>query len=152
VDAFLMSSGFLGTKGTLGPDLTLVLSIVAAVLLTVGVVWARRRSYQAHRWIQTTAVCLNAVLVIVWMVRSFRLYVLPDFPADLSHGSYALTTVHAVAGLIGVILGVFIVIRGNQLMASGRSLAPYRTAMRTAYLVYMAVTVLGVVLYVVLYG
>lgn len=152
MDAFLTSSGFLGTKGTMGPDLTLVLSLIAAVLLTVGVVWARRRSYQAHRWVQTTAVCLNAVLVLVWMVRSFRLYVVPGFPGDLSHGSYALTTIHAVVGLIGVILGVVLVVRGNQLMASGRSLAAYRTAMRAAYVLYMAGTVLGVVLYVVLYG
>lgn len=152
MDAFLTSSGFLGTKGTLGPDLTLVLSLAAAVLLTLGVFWARRRSYQAHRWVQTAAVCLNALLVIVWMVRSFRWYVLPGFPADLSHGSYALTTIHAVAGLIGVVLGVFLVVRGNLSMASGRSLARYRTAMRAAYVLYMAGTVLGVVLYVVLYG
>jgi uncharacterized membrane protein YozB (DUF420 family) len=152
VDAFLLSSGFLGTKGTLGPDLTLVLSLVAAVLLTVGVVLARRQSFGAHRWVQTAAVCVNAVLVIVWMIRSFRLYVLPGFPGNLNNGTYALTTVHAVVGLIGVVLGVFLVIRGNQLMATGRSLAGYKTAMRVAYLVYMAGTVLGVVLYVVLYG
>ncbi len=97
---------------------------------------------------QTAAVCVNAVLVVVWMIRSFRLYVLPGFPGNLDNGTYALTTVHAVVGLIGVVLGVFLVIRGNQLMASGRSLARYKTAMRVAYLVYMAGTVLGVVLYV----
>ena len=152
MDAILFGHGFLGTKGTLGPDLTLVLSLVAAVLLTVGVVLARRRSYSGHRWVQTAAVCLNAVLVIVWMIRSFRLYVLPGFPSDLSNGTYAFTTVHAVVGLIGVVLGVYLVIRGNQLMASGRSLAGYKTAMRVAYLVYIAGTVLGVVLYVILYG
>jgi uncharacterized membrane protein YozB (DUF420 family) len=152
MDAFLFSHGFLGTNGTLGPDLTLVLSLVAAVLLTAGVVLVRRGSYGGHRWVQTAAVCLNAVLVIVWMVRSFRLYVLPGFPGDLSNGTFALTTVHAVVGLIGVVLGVFLVIRCNQLMASGRSLARYKAAMRVAYLVYMAGTVLGVVLYVVLFG
>lgn len=152
MDAFLTSSGFLGTGGTLGPDLTLVLSLVAAVLLTVGVVWARRRDYEAHRWVQTSAVCLNAVLVVVWMVRSFWWYVLPDFPGNLERGSYALTTVHAVVGLAGLVLGIVLVIRGNQLMAAGRSLATYKTAMRAAYLAYMAGTVLGVVLYVVLYG
>ena len=152
MDAFLLSHGFLGTKGTLGPDLTLALSLVAAVLLTIGVVLARRKRYGAHRWVQTAAVCLNAVLVIVWMIRSFRLYVLPGFPGDLSNGTYAFTTVHAAVGLVGVVLGVFLAIRGNQLMASGRSLARTKPAMRVAYLVYMAGTVLGVVLYVVLYG
>ena len=62
--------------------------------------------------------------------------------------SYALTTVHAVVGLVGVVLGVFLVIRGNQLMARGASLAGYRTAMRAAYVLYMLGDVLGVVLYV----
>jgi uncharacterized membrane protein YozB (DUF420 family) len=152
MDAFLLSHGFLGTKGTLGPDLTLVLSLVAVVMLTVGVVLARRRSYEAHRWVQTAAVCVNAVLVVVWMIRSLRLYVLPGFPADLNHGSYALATAHAVVGTIGMVIGVFLIIRANQLMASRRSLARYKTPMRVAYLVYVTAFAMGVVLYFVTYG
>lgn len=45
----LHQHGFLGTRASLGADLALLLSIGAVVLLTVGVVLARRGRYGAHR-------------------------------------------------------------------------------------------------------
>ena len=65
--AYLDGAGFLGAEGSMGADLTLVAMLVAFVLLTAGVVLARARRYAAHRWMQTAAVILNAVPVVVWM-------------------------------------------------------------------------------------
>ena len=115
-------------------------------------VLAKSRRYEAHRWVQTSAVVLNAVPVIVWMIRSFRLFVLPGLPGNLSKSIDALTTVHAVTGLIGVVLGLFIVIRANQLTARGQSLSRYKNAMRAAYVVYLLATALGVWVYIAIYG
>ena len=39
--AYLDGAGFLGTKGSMGADLTLVVMLAAFVLLTAGVVLAR---------------------------------------------------------------------------------------------------------------
>ena len=150
--AFLDGTGFLGTNGSIGADLALVVMIVAFVMLTVGVVLARTKRYAAHRWVQTAAVILNAIPVVVWMIRSYWLYVRPDLPGNLSKSIDALTTVHAVAGLIGVVLGLFVVIRANQLTARGESVARYKNWMRAAYVVYLLATVLGVWVYVKLYG
>ena len=149
--AFLQGSGFLGTHGSLGSDLSLVAMLVAAAMLTVGWRLAVARRYAAHRWVQTVAVCLNLVPVAVWMIRYFVLYVIPSLPADLGKETYAVTTIHAVVGAIGVVLGVFLVIRANQLEATGRSLSAYRTPMRLAYLVYMLGTALGVAVYYLVY-
>ena len=60
------------------------------------------------------------------MIRSYWLYVRPDLPGNLSKSIDALTTVHAVAGLVGVVLGLFVVIRANQLTARGESVARYK--------------------------
>jgi uncharacterized membrane protein YozB (DUF420 family) len=139
-------------RGGQSDDLSLVIVIVAFAMLTLGVVLARAKHYGAHRWVQTSAVALNAVPVVFWMIRSFRLFVLPGLPGNLSKSIDALTTVHAVTGLIGVVLGVFIVIRANQLAAKGRSLRRYKNHMRTAYVVYLVGTALGVWVYVALYG
>jgi uncharacterized membrane protein YozB (DUF420 family) len=150
--AYLDGAGFLRPHSSIGADLSLVIIIAAFVMLTIGVVLAKSKRYEAHRWMQTIAVALNAVPVVFWMIRSFRLFVLPGLPGNLSKSIDALTTVHAVTGLIGVVLGVFVVVRANQLAAKGKSLRRYKNAMRTAYVVYLLGTVLGVWVYVALYG
>jgi len=149
---FLDGAGFITSRSSTGADLSLLISIAAAVILTIGVVLAKSKRYEAHRWVQTGAVLLNAVPAIVWMIRSFRLYILPDLPGNLGRSVDALTTVHAVAGLIGVVIGLFVMIRANQLAAKGRSLSRYKTPMRIAYVVYLLATVLGVWVYFAIYG
>ncbi len=62
--------------------------------------------------------------VIFWMIRSFRLFILPDLPGNLSESVDALTTVHAVAGLIGMVIGLFVMIRANQLDGKGSKPEP----------------------------
>jgi len=150
--AYLDGAGFLGTNGSVGADLSLLVTLVAFVMLTVGVVLARTKRYAAHRWVQTAAGCLNAIPVVVWMIRSYWLYVRPDLPGNLSTSIDAVTTVHAVTGLVGVVLGLFVVIRANQLEARGESLARYRNWMRVAYIVYLLGTALGVWVYLAIYG
>ena len=150
--AYLDGAGFLNTNGSVGADLALVVILVAFVMLTIGVVLARTGRYTAHRWVQTVAVILNAIPVVVWMVRSYWLYVRPDLPGNLSRSVDALTTAHAVAGLVGVVLGLFVVVRAGQLTARGESVGRYKNWMRAAYVVYLLATVLGVWVYVTLYG
>jgi len=150
--AYLDGAGFLTSHSSNGADLSLIITLLAAVLLTVGVVLAKSKRYDAHRWVQTAAVVLNAVPVVFWMIRSFRLYILPDLPGNLSKSVDAITTVHAVAGLIGMVLGLFVMIRANQLAARGESLSRYKNLMRTAYVVYLIATALGIWVYIALYG
>jgi len=150
--AYLGGDGFITSKSSIGADLSLVVMVVAVVVLTVGVVFARSRRYTAHRWTQTAAASLIAIPVVAWMIRSFWLYIAPGLPGNLSKGPDALAAVHALTGAIGVALGVFIVIRASQLEARGESLSKYKTAMRIAYCVYLLAAALGVWLYVVTYG
>ena len=67
--AYLGGAGFLRPHSSIGADLSIVVMIAAFVMLTIGVVLARSRRYRAHRWVQTSAVVLNAVPVVVWMIR-----------------------------------------------------------------------------------
>jgi uncharacterized membrane protein YozB (DUF420 family) len=149
---YLDGAGFITAKSSMGADLSLIISIAAFVMLTVGVVLAKSKRYDAHRWVQTAAVVLNAVPVVFWMIRSFRLFILPDLPGNLSESVNALTTVHAVAGLIGMVIGVFVMIRANQLTAKGEDLSRYMNLMRVAYVVYLLATALGVWVYIAIYG
>ena len=102
------------TKAPAGAVVSLILILASAVLFTIGWRLAVRRRYRVHRRVQTVAVCLNAVVVLVWMIRSLRLNVIPELPDKLGETSYAVATVHAVVGIIGLVLGVWVV-----LVASG---------------------------------
>lgn len=147
----LQGHGFLGTSGTLGADVSLVLSLLAAVLFTIGWRLAVSRRYATHRWVMTVAACLNAVLVIAWMIRSFVLYILPGIPGSFGTGSYAVSTVHAVIGVFGLLLGLFVVLRGNDLVPRSLRFSDYKLFMRWSYVLYMLGTVLGVIVYYVVY-
>ena len=147
----LQGSGFLAGNGTLGADISLVVSALAAVLFTVGWRLAVRKRYEAHRWVQTAAACLNAVLVLVWMIRSFVLYILPGIPGSFGTGSYAVSTVHAVVGALGMVLGLFVVLRGNELVPRGLRFSNYKLFMRSSYVLYMLGTLTGVIVYYVVY-
>jgi uncharacterized membrane protein YozB (DUF420 family) len=149
---YLDGAGFITAKSSMGADLSLIIALAAFVMLTVGVVLAKSKRYDAHRWVQTAAVVLNAVPVVFWMIRSFRLFILPDLPGNLSKSVDAITTVHAVAGLIGMVIGLFVMIRANQLAAGGESLSRYKNLMRVAYVVYLIATALGIWVYIAIYG
>ena len=148
---FLQGAGFLGGNGALGADVSLVVSLLAAALLTIGWRLAARKRFEAHRWVQTAAACLNAVLVLAWMVRSFVVYILPGIPGSFGHGSYAVSTVHAVVGALGMVLGLFVVLRGNELVPRGLRFSNYKLFMRWSYALYMLGTLTGVIVYYVVY-
>jgi uncharacterized membrane protein YozB (DUF420 family) len=121
-------------------------------MLTIGWRLAVRRRYQAHRWVQTTAVVLNAVVVVVWMIRSLVVNVLPGIPAKLGEKAYALATLHGVVGVLGLVLGVFVVLRGNELVSRRLRFTDYKRFMRVSYGLYLLGTLTGVILFVVAYG
>ncbi len=149
---FLQGQGFFGNHAPRGSDISLIVMLAAAVMFTIGWGLVRRGRVQAHRWVQTAAVCLNASLVILWMIRFFYLYVAPALPGDLTKKTYAVTTVHAAVGAVGLVLGVFVALRGNELVPRALKFRDYKPWMRTSYAVYMLATALGVAVYFIVYG
>ena len=144
---FINGPGFLGTHAPFISDLTLILILITAILFTIGWQLARHKHFEAHRWVQTSSATLNAVVVLVVMVRSFVLHILPGIPGKLLQGDYAVTTVHALVGATGLLSGIFVVLRGNGLVPQALRFKKYKPFMRTAYALYMAATLLGVIVY-----
>ncbi len=145
---WLTGPGFLRTGAPLYSDLSLLLILLTAGLFTWGWRLAARREFDSHRWVQTTAATLNTLVVLSVMVASFVRYILPGVPGKLLEGSYGVTTVHALVGAVGVVLGVLVVVRANQRIPKRLPLKNTRQSMRVSYALYMASTLLGVVVYV----
>ena len=144
---FLNQPGFLGTQAKLLSDLSLILILLTAILFTIGWQLARHKHYEAHRWVQTVTACLNALVVITVMINSYITHILPGIPGKLQQGDYAVTTVHAIVGMIGLLLGIFVVLRANQLVPKSLRFKKYKPFMRTSYALYMTATFLGVIVY-----
>ena len=126
---FLHAPGFLGTNAHFAADMTLVLSILVALIFTFGAYLAKRaqgierrfpagdtrltqatRLFARHRWIQTLGAVTNIILVLWLMILPYRDFVLRDTGGPRVSTFYVITTVHAVVGLFAfaaVILTVF---------------------------------------------
>jgi uncharacterized membrane protein YozB (DUF420 family) len=145
----LHKPGFFGTSANFAADMTLLLILVTAVLFTWGSILARRNSYLTHRWVQSFAVTLNAIMVLWMMILPFRDFVAPGLPARIAEGFFAVTTVHAGVGATALIFGVFVALRGNGLVPSFLQFDNYKGFMRVAYGLYMLATLLGIIVYIV---
>jgi uncharacterized membrane protein YozB (DUF420 family) len=143
--------GFLGTRAFFLADLSLTLILLSAVLFTIGVALARRKQFTAHRWMQTSAAAVNAVAVLWVMLGSFFGYTLPDVPLKFANPTVRVTTAHAAVGMIGFLLGVFVVLRGNGLVPRALRFKNYKLFMRISYALYMLATLGGVMVYLVTY-
>jgi uncharacterized membrane protein YozB (DUF420 family) len=124
------------------------LILFAAILFTIGWQLARHKHYEIHRWVQTVAASINAIVVLGVMINSFVTHILPGIPGKLLEGDFGVTTVHAVIGSIGLLLGVFIVLRGNELVPKALRFNNYKLFMRTSYTLYMLATFIGVIVYI----
>lgn len=143
----LHQPGFLGTSANFATDITLILMISIAALFTLGFYLARRRRYEAHRWVQTSAVLLNLALVLWMMILPFRDFVVRDQGGPRPGVFYVITGLHALFGLVAVPFGVFVMLRGNELVPRALKFRNYKRFMRTAYALYIGTTLLGILVY-----
>ncbi len=148
---FYLWPGFLGTRATFGPDLTLVLILVSSTLFTIGWQLAVHKYYDIHRWVQTSAAIINASVVLVVMLGSFLGFTLRKIPSQLAEPPIWVTVVHACVGTITFLLGIFVVLRANKLVPQAMRFKNYKLFMRTSYALYMLTTLIGVAVYIVAY-
>jgi hypothetical protein len=108
---------------------------------------ALRGRYNTHRWIQTSAVVLNVILVLWFMILPYRDFIAPGIPEQLDERFYWVTTLHAFVGFFAFTLGTFVVLRANGLMIERLKFRNYKLFMRTSYGLYMITTLLGIWVY-----
>ncbi|MBT3315019.1 MAG: hypothetical protein HN390_10440 [Anaerolineae bacterium] len=147
MDEILHQPGFFGTSANFAADFTLVMMILIASLFTVGVVLAVKKKYDTHRWVQTAAAILNAIMVLWMMVLPYRDFVAPGIPAQLAERFHAITTLHAFVGFFALTFGLFVTLRGNGLVPKALKFKNYKAFMRVAYGLYMLTTILGIWVY-----
>jgi uncharacterized membrane protein YozB (DUF420 family) len=147
MNELLHRPGFLGTNANFGADATLLVMIFLAALFSLGFYLARQRKYRAHRWVQTSAATLNLIMVLWLMILPFRDFVIRAGAGPQPSIFFIASGIHALVGLFGVGFGAFVVLRANGLMPPALRFRNYKPFMRTAYGLYMAATLLGILVY-----
>lgn len=145
----LHSPGFLGTNANYGADMTLVLSILVALIFTVGFYVARQEKFVWHGRIQTFGALVNLTLVLWLMILPFRDFVLRDQGGPRPAYFHTVTIFHALLGTAALLFGNFVVLRGHNLVPKVLKFKNYKPFMRTAYTLYIVQTLLGVGVYLV---
>ena len=166
MDGLLHADGFLGTSANFAADMTLVMSIVVALCFTFGAVLAKKaqrlealggkgspeydqagKLFTQHKWIQTLGVVVNIILVLWLMILPYRDFILRDLGGPRVSTFYAITTAHAVVGLFAYVIGIYVVLRGHNIMIPALKFDNYKPWMRGAYFLYMLTTLLGIWVY-----
>lgn len=144
----LHSDGFFGTAANFAADMTLLLSMIVALLFSIGFYLARKEKYGAHKWIQTSGAVLNIILVLWLMILPYRDFIVRDRGGPRESVFYSVTMLHAAVGFFAFIFGNFVVLRGHGLMPKKLKFNNYKPYMRTAYGLYITTTLLGIWVYV----
>ncbi|TAK14198.1 MAG: hypothetical protein EPO32_02445 [Anaerolineae bacterium] len=140
----LHSPGFLGTNANFAADMTLVMSILVALIFTTGYWLALKGKYDIHKWVQTTGAVLNVILVFWLMLLPYRDFIVRDSGGPRDSVFYYVTTIHATVGFFAFVFGNFVVLRGHKLVPEKLRFNKYKPYMRTAYALYITTTLLGV--------
>jgi uncharacterized membrane protein YozB (DUF420 family) len=143
-----VSDSFLGTAATRNVDIVLLLEIGMGLALLAGAVLARKRRFRAHAWCQTAIVLLNAAIIILVMLPSFRLQVAPKIPLKLGKTYYALATAHGALGAVAECAALYILLAaGTKLLPEKLRITRYKVWMRTVLVGWWIVLLLGLATY-----
>ena len=143
-----MNEGFLGTAAARHTDVVLLLEIGMGLGLLAGAVFARMRKFRAHALCQAAIVLLNAAVIVLVMLPSFRIQVSPRIPGKLGKSYYALATAHGALGSVVECGGLYILLAaGTKLLPEKLRITRYKLWMRTVLAGWWAVLLLGLATY-----
>lgn len=109
----MKGEGFLGTGASLGADIALVAYILVLIpAMLLGFVFARRKMFVPHhKYVMTSIVTLNWILIITIMAVSYFDSVAPNLADNSSDFSLILPTIHLVTGGLAQLLATYLALR-----------------------------------------
>ena len=145
-------SGFLSDPVRFRADLNLIVQIAMGVALLVGMMLARKKLYDKHKYCQASVMLLNLLMIFLIMAPSYHKQVEPMVPGGLRESYYYLPFIHAGLGTIAELLGLYIVlVAATNLLPKWLKFDRYRPWMRTCLALWWVVILFGIGTYYVWY-
>ena len=144
-------SGLAGSRGLFGPgpliaDANLVLEVFLVAGVSYGFFLARRGNIDAHQVNQTTWVMLNLGLIALVMAGAMQDVKIAR-SADFADWRIGVTWLHAVAGTLTALAGLWIVLQMNGVLPKGLHIGAWKNLMRATLAGYWLTGLLGFVTY-----
>jgi hypothetical protein len=149
--AGIWASGLEGSRGFFGPgpliaDANLILEVFLVAGVSYGFALARRGNIAAHQVNQTTWVALNLGLIFLVMAGSMQDVKIAK-TADLADWRIGVTWLHAAAGTLTALAGLWLVLQMNGALPAALHVGWWKNLMRAALAGYWLTALLGLLTY-----
>jgi len=126
--------------------ISLVIQLVVLGLLFGGVWLKAMKKFRQHGIIMLSAVVLHAILIFTWMIPMFSGFLSAPTPINLADTLVIIILVHAFAGIIAFVLGVWLV--GSwHLKADLKTCFAKKNIMRVTIALWLIALIFGIILY-----
>jgi uncharacterized membrane protein YozB (DUF420 family) len=125
---------------------SIVIQIIVFIMLIGGVWLKRRKKFRQHGIVMFAAILLHAVTIFAWMMPSFsRLFIYPG-AISLEDLLTVGIIIHALTGVIAIILGVWIV-TSWRLRVDVKTCFAKKNVMRVTITLWIIAMAIGIILY-----
>lgn len=125
------------------PTSSLVIQLVVLGLLLGGIWLKAMKKFRQHGIIMLIAVVLHAVMVFAWMIPIYRSFSGSINLADLIT---VIIPVHALAGIVALILGIWLV-ASWRLQTDMKTCFAKKNVMRVTITIWLIALIIGIILY-----
>jgi uncharacterized membrane protein YozB (DUF420 family) len=125
---------------------SLVIQIVVLVLLFGGIWLKGVKKFRQHGITMLTAVVLHTVIILTWMIPSFRSLFSSSSSINLADIIVVTILIHAFMGITADILGIWLV-ASWRLQADMKTCFAKKKIMRVTLTLWLIALVLGIILY-----
>lgn len=142
--------GFFGTGATLITDINLLIQIVAIIFVIIGIVYKVKRKVKIHGYLMAAAIFMHFITFIIAMGPAFS-ESLEFYTSSMDLIGVQAMWIHAIAGSIGLIIGIFIVLIWIINLSNVANCAKRKRLMDITTIVWIISLIFGLVTYLSLY-
>jgi uncharacterized membrane protein YozB (DUF420 family) len=126
--------------------ISLAVQIVVLVLLLGGYSLKSMKKFRQHGITMLTAIVLHTVMILAWMMPSFRGFFSSFGPINLADMIMVTILIHAFMGIAADLLGIWLV-ASWRLRAGMKTCFAKKSSMRVTITLWLIALVLGIILY-----
>lgn len=143
-------SGIFGTHAVLITDLNFIMQIISFLLLILGLGYKLKKKFKIHGFVMSSAILLHLIFFVIAMWPSFSVGY-DFFISSTSMLGVQAMWVHAIPGLIVLVLGLYLVIAWLLRISNIAACFKRKRLMDIVFTLWLISIIFGIVIYLDFY-